>query len=95
MYLASELAGIPDAAMEVTSCLPLVAEAVQYRHYAAHVALLETLCKTLPHLAKGLGKKVFKNHLSLFLDSIFYALVSYKISMLYFLINHDLTLNEH
>ncbi|KAK4314086.1 hypothetical protein Pmani_014616 [Petrolisthes manimaculis] len=74
VYLASELAGVPDAACEVTSCLPMVAEAVQHKHYAAHITLLETLCKTLPHLAKGLSKKVFKSQLHLFLDSIFYAL---------------------
>ncbi|XP_068210771.1 uncharacterized protein [Palaemon carinicauda] len=74
VYLASELAGVPESAPEVISCLGLMAEAVRHKHYTAHVTLLETLCKTLPHLAKGLSKRVFKSHLYLFLDSIFYAL---------------------
>lgn len=74
VYLASELAGVPDAAAEVTACLPVMAEAVRHKHYTAHITLLETLCKSLPHLAKGLGKRVFKNHLHLFLDAVFYAL---------------------
>lgn len=74
VYLAGELAAVPEAAGEVTACLPLMAEAVQHRHYTSHVTLLETLCKTLPHLARGLSKRVFKTNLHLFLDSIFYAL---------------------
>ncbi|XP_066947983.1 uncharacterized protein [Macrobrachium rosenbergii] len=74
LYLASELAGIPDSSSGVVSCLSLMAEAVKHKHYTAHVTLLETLCKTLPQLAKGLNKRVFKSHLHLFLDSIFYAL---------------------
>ncbi|XP_069947030.1 uncharacterized protein [Cherax quadricarinatus] len=74
VYLVSELAGVPDATAEVIICLPLLAEAVQHKHYTGHVTLLETLCKTLLYLAKGLGKRVFKSHLHLFLDAIFYAL---------------------
>lgn len=74
IYLAGELAGVPEAAAEVTACLPMMAEAVRHKHYTSHVTLLETLCKTLPHLARGLSKRVFKTHLHLFLDSIFYAL---------------------
>ncbi|XP_042227117.1 uncharacterized protein LOC121869653 [Homarus americanus] len=74
VYLINELAGVPHAAAEVTTCLPILAEAVRHKHYAAHITLLETLCKTLSHLAKGLGKRVFKGHLYLFLDAIFYAL---------------------
>lgn len=74
LYLASELAGVADAVPDVTSCLSLISEAVRHKHYTAHVTLLETLCKTMPHLAKGLNKRVFKSHLHLFLDAIFYAL---------------------
>lgn len=76
LYLASELAGIPEAAPNILECLPLMSEAVRHKHYTSHVTLLETLCKTLPHMAKGLSKRVFKSHLHLFLDAIFYALVS-------------------
>ncbi|KAK7067123.1 hypothetical protein SK128_006222 [Halocaridina rubra] len=74
IYLASELAGMQVATQGVIDSLRLMAEAAQHKHYTAHVTLLETLCKTLPHLAKGLTKRIFKSHLHLFLDSIFYAL---------------------
>ncbi len=37
-----------------------------------------SLCLQLPVFAKSLGKRVFKRHLELFLDSIFYGLVSYQ-----------------
>ncbi|MCL4127137.1 UNVERIFIED_CONTAM: hypothetical protein GTU68_045494, partial [Idotea baltica] len=47
-----------------------------FRHYAAHLSLLETLCKTLPVIAKGIGKRLFKPKLFLFFDAIFYALES-------------------
>lgn len=81
VYLAGELAGVPEAAAEVTACLPMLAEAVRHKHYTSHVTLLETLCKTLPQLARGLSKRVFKTHLHLFLDSIFYALVTAVVSL--------------
>jgi hypothetical protein len=37
---------------------------------------LETVCKQLPLIAKGVGKKVFKSSVEEFLDPVFYALVS-------------------
>ncbi|XP_045581052.1 uncharacterized protein [Procambarus clarkii] len=74
VFLISEIAGVSGTTEEVIKCLPLLAEAVQHKHYTGHVTLLETLCKTLPLLGKGLGKRVFKSHLRLFLDAIFYAL---------------------
>jgi hypothetical protein len=52
-----------------------VGEACQYRHYTHHVVFLETVCKQLPLLAKGVGKK-FKSIVEEFLDPVFYALVS-------------------
>ncbi|KAG0725181.1 hypothetical protein GWK47_039084 [Chionoecetes opilio] len=83
IYLAGELAAVPEAAAEVTASLAMVAEAVRHKHYTSHVTLLETLCKILPHLARGLSKRVFKSHLHLFLDTIFYALVTLVISFLF------------
>lgn len=80
VYLAGELAAVPEGAGEVTACLTLMAEAARHKHYASHVTLLETLCKTLPQLARGLSKRVFKTNLHLFLDSIFYALVNALVS---------------
>ena len=61
---------------KVSSLLPAVAEVTRHRHYRQHLSLLETLLHRLPHIARGLGKRMFKRHLELFLDSIFYGAVS-------------------
>ncbi|XP_023717328.1 uncharacterized protein LOC111869790 isoform X2 [Cryptotermes secundus] len=74
VYLLSELSQIPDLSHSVFTALPLVGEACQYRHYTHHVVFLETVCKQLPLLAKGVGKKVFKSIVEEFLDPVFYAL---------------------
>ncbi|XP_067011656.1 uncharacterized protein [Anabrus simplex] len=74
VYLLSEISQIPEATRSVMSALPLVAEACLHRHYAHHVTFLETVCKQLPVLAKGVGKKMFKSVVEEFFDSIFYAL---------------------
>ncbi|KAJ4426516.1 hypothetical protein ANN_27330, partial [Periplaneta americana] len=74
VYLLSELSQIPDLARSVFTALPLVAEACHYRHYTHHIVFLETVCKQLPVLAKGIGKKTFKPVMEEFLDPIFYAL---------------------
>ncbi|XP_076055845.1 uncharacterized protein LOC143033974 isoform X2 [Oratosquilla oratoria] len=74
VYLAAELADSPLAAGHIANLLTLIAEAVHHKHYTAHVTLHETLCKCLPVIAKGLGKKVFKSHLHNFLDPVFYSL---------------------
>jgi hypothetical protein len=76
VYLLSELSQIPDLSHSVFTAVPLVAEACHYHHYTHHVMFLETVCKQLPLLAKGVGKKVFKSIVEEFLDPIFYALVS-------------------
>lgn len=73
-YLLSELSQIPDALRSVMTTLPLVAEACHYHHYPHHLVFLETVCKQLPILAKGIGKKTFKSIVEEFLDAIFYAL---------------------
>jgi len=51
-----------------------VAAAAAHRHYTHHVQLVETVCRALPPLAAGLGKRPFKQHLELFLDTLLYAL---------------------
>jgi hypothetical protein len=76
VYLLSELSQIPDLSHSIFAALPLVGEACQYRHYTHHVVFLETVCKQLPLLAKGVGKKFFKSIVEEFLDPVFYALVS-------------------
>lgn len=74
IYLVAELSHVPCAQAEVIKILPLMSSSVRHKHYTAHVTLLETLCKILPALAKGLGKRGFKSHLQLFIDAIFYSL---------------------
>ena len=61
---------------KVCSLLPAVAEAARHRHYRQHLSLLETVLRRLPQIAKGLGKRPFKKHIELFLDSVFYGAVS-------------------
>ena len=75
VYLLSEISQIPELSRSVFTALPLVGEACQYRHYTHHVVFLETVCKQLPLLAKGIGKKAFKSSVEEFLDPVFYALV--------------------
>lgn len=81
VYLLAELSQIPEAVSSVATALPLVAEACRHRHYTQHMTFLETVCKQLPLLAKGLGKKVFKTVLEDFFEPIFYALVSYYLTL--------------
>lgn len=75
VYLLSEISQISELSRSVFTALPLVGEACQYRHYTHHVVFLETVCKQLPVLAKGIGKKAFKSSVEEFLDPVFYALV--------------------
>ncbi|XP_076321586.1 uncharacterized protein LOC143231011 [Tachypleus tridentatus] len=72
--LVGELAQIQNLTTKVLEFLPLVAEATSHRHYTRHMCMLETLCKQLPVIARGVGKRHFKAHLEKFLDSVFYSL---------------------
>ncbi|KAK7103966.1 uncharacterized protein [Littorina saxatilis] len=74
--LLAELSLIAAVAPEVTKLMPLLGKACNKRHYTHHINFLETVCKQLPNLAKGLGKRQFKTHLELFLEPIFYSLES-------------------
>ncbi|KAK2178117.1 hypothetical protein NP493_558g01003 [Ridgeia piscesae] len=74
IYLLAELSQLPDAAADVAKELPLVATTASFQHYTQHVHLLETMCKQLPVIAKGIGKRAFKMHIELFFDAIFYSL---------------------
>ncbi|XP_064483723.1 uncharacterized protein LOC135396603 [Ornithodoros turicata] len=74
IHLVAELAQIPQMSQEVTQLLPLVAQAVGHKHYLHHVTLLETMCKQLPSIARGINKRNFKQHLEKFLGPIFYGL---------------------
>ncbi|KAK7507023.1 hypothetical protein BaRGS_00001874 [Batillaria attramentaria] len=72
--LMAELSHIPSLAAPVMKLVPLLAKACTKRHYTHHVNFLETVCKQLPNLAKGLGKRQFKQFLEQFLEPIFYSL---------------------
>lgn len=74
VHLVAELSQIPQASPSVVQLMPLLAEAARHRHYVHHVALLETVCKQLPNIVKGVGKRAFRPLLEPFLDSIFYSL---------------------
>jgi hypothetical protein len=74
--LLSELSMVPAAVAAVTASLPVLSEVCALKHYSSHLVFLETVCKHLPTIAKGVGRKNFKLHLENFFRPIFYALVS-------------------
>lgn len=74
VHLVAELAQIQEVQGKIMELLSLVAEAATYKHYTHHVCLLESLCKQLPNVAKGVGKRQFKQCLELFLEHLFYSL---------------------
>ena len=76
IYLMGTLANVTSLQQEITSLLPHMGAACRHKHYTSHVILLETMCKILPLIAKTVGKRAFKQHLTPFIDPIFYSLVS-------------------
>ena len=76
LWLMGELAmvGGHQGHTTVMGLLQLLAESCRAKHYTQHVSLLESLCKNLPRICKGIGKKNFKPHFHYFIDLIFYAL---------------------
>ncbi|XP_064602415.1 uncharacterized protein LOC135468221 [Liolophura sinensis] len=76
VHLVSEIANIPQYSSVLTELLPLVAQAASHKHYTQHFQLLESICKQLPSIARGLGKRPFKQFIEFFLNPVFYALTS-------------------
>ena len=74
VYLISELS--QHYPKQMTQLFPDVIKALSYRHYSQHLIFLETVCKQLPKIASGIGKRSFKMHLETFLDPIFEAVGS-------------------
>ncbi|ESO94206.1 hypothetical protein LOTGIDRAFT_232463 [Lottia gigantea] len=74
IYIVLELSRIQTVHQPLCKLLTNLVKAVSYHHYPQHVVLLETLCKQLPGIARGLGKRLFKMYIEMFLDSIFYSL---------------------
>ncbi|KAG0724740.1 hypothetical protein GWK47_039991 [Chionoecetes opilio] len=80
IYLAGELAAVPrGCGGGGRPAWPWWAEAVGSQATTpSHVTLLETLCPKSSHTSPAASaKRVFKSHLHLFLDTIFYALVTF------------------
>ncbi|XP_065347238.1 uncharacterized protein LOC135944318 [Cloeon dipterum] len=76
VMLVMELSRVQKATTAVADILPTLAEACRLRHFSAHLNFLETVCRNLPKIAKGLGRKIFKHHMDAFFDPIFYSLES-------------------
>ena len=73
VYLVGEMARIEKAHDHVKKCLDLIIEATNNKNYTHHLYLFETINKILPSIAKGLGKRVFKQYLEHFFGVIFYT----------------------
>ncbi|XP_078593864.1 uncharacterized protein LOC144871827 [Branchiostoma floridae x Branchiostoma japonicum] len=76
VHLLAELSQIPAAVQQVAELLPLVSQVAAKHHYPQHPVLLETVCKQLPVIGRGVSKQLFKKKLEDFLDAIFYSLSS-------------------
>ncbi|GIX77823.1 uncharacterized protein CEXT_208401 [Caerostris extrusa] len=74
VHLIAELAQVNDLTTHICEIIPLLHETAGFKHYTHHVVLLESLCKQLPNLCKGIGKRHFKQFLELFLEDVFYSL---------------------
>ncbi|GBM98395.1 hypothetical protein AVEN_53774-1 [Araneus ventricosus] len=74
VHLVAELSQINELTSHICEIIPLLHEAASFKHYTHHVCLLESLCKQLPNLCKGIGKRHFKQFLEMFLEDIFYSL---------------------
>ncbi|CAL8126350.1 unnamed protein product [Orchesella dallaii] len=76
LYLIGDISPISECQSYLSSLIPKIIKAAQARSFAQHVVLLETMCKIVPPLAKGIGKKPFKEFLALFFEPIFYSIES-------------------
>uniref|UniRef100_A0A0B7AX84 Uncharacterized protein n=2 Tax=Arion vulgaris TaxID=1028688 RepID=A0A0B7AX84_9EUPU len=74
--LLAELSHVPSASKQVNQLIPVMANACNTKSYTHYPNFMETVCKQLPNLANGLGKRPFKMYLELFIDCIFDALDS-------------------
>ncbi|XP_013398368.1 uncharacterized protein LOC106164872 [Lingula anatina] len=74
VHLMAEMSHITQYQKDVCNLLPVLAKAMSHQHYTQHVVFTETVCKQLPRIATGVGKRPFKMYLEYFLDYIFYGL---------------------
>ncbi|CAB3990045.1 Leishmanolysin-like peptidase, partial [Paramuricea clavata] len=76
IYLVAELSKLQTTQEQMKFLIPLMAETTKHRHYSQYLQLYESLCKQLPVVAKGLGKRNFKTYIEAFMDPIFHSLTS-------------------
>jgi hypothetical protein len=76
LYLIGALAELPTSHSELPPLIPLMVKATSVRDYEEHYKLHETFCKVIPSLARGIGKRPFKEFLNLLFEPIFYTIVS-------------------
>ncbi|XP_063218137.1 uncharacterized protein LOC134528448 isoform X1 [Bacillus rossius redtenbacheri] len=74
VHMLAELSQVAETSPAVFNTLPLVAEACHHRHYTHHLVFIETVCKQLPVIARGVGKRSFKAVVEEFFDPVFYGL---------------------
>ncbi|KAI6652662.1 hypothetical protein LOD99_4445 [Oopsacas minuta] len=74
VYLIAELSQNQITHKYIFEVLQLLSEAVRHKHYSQHIQLFETICRALPLVAKGIGKKEFKKYFHLFIEMLFYSL---------------------
>ena len=68
IYMLRELAAVSPE--DVEPFIPALAELSHLCHFTHYVTLHETLWRCLPEIADRVGKKVFKQYLELFVDSM-------------------------
>ena len=76
IYLVAELSKLQTTQEQMKVLIPLMAETAKHRHYSQYLQLYESICKQLPVVAKGVGKKNFKTYIEAFLDPVFHSLTS-------------------
>ncbi|XP_012562698.2 uncharacterized protein LOC100213644 [Hydra vulgaris] len=76
VYLLSELSSVSDVHKHVVESIRHLIEAIKFKHYIHHLNFFESVSKVLPNIAKGLGKRIFKQHIEGFFDMLFYSLSS-------------------
>ena len=50
--------------------LPLLADLARVKSFSSHIFLKDSIWKSIPSIASGLGKRLFKDHLESFLDEL-------------------------
>lgn len=76
LYLIGAISNLEVAHPRVLECIDYIIETTKNRCYTHHLYLFETINKVIPLIAKGLGKRVFKQYIERFFDVIFYTVAT-------------------